>query len=505
MGRASTSVVVLGLVLSASGVSWWDRVTGGTAAGTAAGFVGGDPGQPPPLGPGLPQLRHNPGDLFFTTAAGDEVYLRGSHTWPSVQDYQASGPFDFEAFLFLQQSIGANSTRLWAWDAAHSDGAGGPLSPMPFVQVSPGVYDVMQINPAYIARLVERVDAAGEAGLYVSVMIGQGWTVHQDAAWADHPFNAGNNVNGIASNPAEVQSLSNPKIVAAYELLARAVVEAVAGRSHVLFEVGNEFDNNPAAWAFQNHLANYIKSIDPHDRPVGITAANWWSGDQADIPVELAAGPADWVSPDGYGHAGGFQSNNPVAATGDKVSMADTDHIWGIGGDEGFVWSAFTRGYNVWNMDSLSNTGIAGIHPGIGPGLPTEAAVREGIRQTGLAADMVNLNDVRVLSARSSEGFLLGNLSTGNLIGYDPNGGSVTLDLTGVSGNLDVFWFDLDTGVMTQGTAVAGGAGRTLTAPSPGPQGFVLVADGSTPPPPPLPRPPRPTAGATRQGLAQPR
>jgi hypothetical protein len=37
MGRASTSVVVLGLVLSASGVSWWDRVTGGTAAGTAAG------------------------------------------------------------------------------------------------------------------------------------------------------------------------------------------------------------------------------------------------------------------------------------------------------------------------------------------------------------------------------------------------------------------------------------------------------------------------------------
>ena len=58
------------------------------------------------------------------------------------------------------------------------------------------------------------VDAAGEAGLYVSVMIGQGWTVHQDAAWADHPFNAGNNVNGIASNPAEVQSLSNPKIVA---------------------------------------------------------------------------------------------------------------------------------------------------------------------------------------------------------------------------------------------------------------------------------------------------
>ena len=85
MGRASVGAALLALLLSACGVSWWDRVTGGAAA-AAAGFVGGDPGQPPPPGPGLPQLHHNPGDLFLTMAAGDEVFLRGIHTWPSVVD-----------------------------------------------------------------------------------------------------------------------------------------------------------------------------------------------------------------------------------------------------------------------------------------------------------------------------------------------------------------------------------------------------------------------------------
>jgi len=47
---------------------------------------------------------------------------------------------------------------------------------------------------------------------------------------------------------------------------------------------------------------------------------------------------------------------------------------------------------------------------------------------------------------------------------FIPGGGSVTLDLTAVTGTLSVEWFNPSTGVATSGGTVSGGE-RTLTAP----------------------------------------
>lgn len=64
--------------------------------------------------PGTPSLlRHRAGDLFFTNAEGEEVYLAGSHTWTSVQDVDGRA-FEWDELLALQKSIGADVTRLWA-------------------------------------------------------------------------------------------------------------------------------------------------------------------------------------------------------------------------------------------------------------------------------------------------------------------------------------------------------------------------------------------------------
>ena len=42
---------------------------------------------------------------------------------------------------------------------------------------------------------------------------------------------------------------------------------------------------------------------------------------------------------------------DPGAADGSKVSILDTDHIWGVGGTNTWVWRAFTRGHNPIYMD----------------------------------------------------------------------------------------------------------------------------------------------------------
>ena len=61
----------------------------------------------------------------------------------------------------------------------------------------------------------------------------------------------------------------------------------------------------------------------------------------------MLASPADWVSP---GRADGF-AEDPPAWNEQKVSLLDTDPIWGVGGNTAWVWKSFRRGHNPLFMD----------------------------------------------------------------------------------------------------------------------------------------------------------
>ncbi len=431
--------------------------------------------------PGTPSLlRHRAGDLFFTNAEGEEVYLAGSHTWTSVQDVDGRA-FEWDEFLALQKSIGANITRLWSTDVANDHGV---KTPYTFVERGDGRFDLSQVNQDYLDRLVERVADLEAEGMYASIMLFNGWGWHQDDSWWHSPYSGGNNVNGIDAGPDEIMSLSNWRLVQFQENYVRAVVEAVKSFDNVLFEVGNEISNNDDAWAWQRHMLGVIRDADDGGRrPVGVTAAAWWTGPQWKIPGELADSGADWTSPDGVGGACGFADGAPPAADGGQVSIVDTDHIWGIGGSTGFVWEAFTRGHNVWSMDSLEHTGIAGTswtYPGYAE---TEATVREGIAQTREAAELLDLRDVREAGWLSSTGFAIANAGSGNYAVYDPDGGSLRLDLSGSGGTLRVRWVELATGEVVDGGAVAGGGPRAFDAPFDGAAALVLTPGARTEPP----------------------
>ena len=66
-----------------------------------------------------------------------------------------------------------------------------------------------------------------------------------------------------------------------------------------------------------------------------------------DVVGHLLKSPADWISPN---PDGGYR-DDPPATDGRKVILSDTDHLWGIGGSQAWVWKSFTRGYNVLFMD----------------------------------------------------------------------------------------------------------------------------------------------------------
>ncbi|MEZ6076647.1 MAG: DUF6298 domain-containing protein [Pirellulaceae bacterium] len=64
-------------------------------------------------------------------------------------------------------------------------------------------FDLEEFDPEYFERLRARVKAAGERGIYVSVMLFEGWgLMHGNKspagwAWRSHPFHPSNNVNGV--------------------------------------------------------------------------------------------------------------------------------------------------------------------------------------------------------------------------------------------------------------------------------------------------------------------
>lgn len=312
------------------------------------------------------------GSGYFVDSAGRTVYLTGSHTWATVQDNGHGYPppaFDFEQYLDFVSAHGHNFLRLWTWESPRwsvqsLDGEYW-FFPMPFRRVGPEraqdghvQFDLTQFDPLYFQRLSERVRAARDRGIYVSVMLFNGWSATATKprkigrnTWRSHPFARGNNVNGIDADlngdesGEELHELGDPSVLALQELYTRRVVEAVNDFDNVLFEISNESHAESLAW--QIHMALFIKTIERDlgtQHPVGITVPYPGGSDAA-----LLAAPVDWISPT-------RPEGLPLEQL-DQVVIADTDHIFGIGGDWRWAWKNFFRGYNPVFMDGYDGWG----------------------------------------------------------------------------------------------------------------------------------------------------
>jgi hypothetical protein len=262
-----------------------------------------------------------------------------------------------------------------------------------------------------------------------------------------------NNINGDLNGDGkglEVHTLENRGITALQEAYVRKVVDTVNDLNNVLYEISNE--NHPPSTDWQYHIIDFIHRYEktkPKQHPVGMTFQ--YHGGQNST---LFDSPADWVSPN---PEGGYR-DDPPAADGRKVVLNDTDHLWGIGGNQAWVWKSFLRGYTPLFMDPYKGRVLGSELD------PTFDPVRRSMGYTLRFANRMNLAEMAPDDFLASSKYCLANPGAEYLV-YLPSGGTVTVDLSAAKGALSVEWFDPSNDVTTTGEKVAGGGQREFISP----------------------------------------
>lgn len=423
---------------------------------------------------------------YFTDGSGKAIMLAGAHTWYIMQDGSSSDSlqvFDYDTYLNIVEANNQNFFRTFVWEQARwSAGITGDWYISPNIYARPGPelaldgkpkFDLTQFNQLYFDRLRTRVIKAGKHGIYVSLQLFEGFSLNKDKAsgnpWMGNPFNASNNINGINGNPSgddtgfEVQRLFIPAVISLQEAYVRKVIDTVNDLDNVLFEICNESQGGAAEVAWQNHFIEYIHNYEAtkhKQHPVGFTVP-YPDGRNAD----LFASHADWISPNdapGYPY-----KSNPPASDGAKVVISDTDHLWGVGGDRIWVWKSFIRGLNVLFMDPYDCKADNWASINCNPDNPAWVSVRQNLGYALSYSRRMNLVDMWPHGELVSSGYALANpVARGaEYLVFLPSGGSVTIDLTAASGNLNIEWFNPRNGYTINGGITMGGTNHTLTAP----------------------------------------
>ena len=463
------------------------------------------------MGPSTGLLRVHPENgRYFTDGSGRAIYLTGSHTWGNMQDQLSPDPavqFDYPAYLDWMEGYGFNFMRGWAWEQAAWDNHTPEkllVRPLPYQRTGPGTaldggprFDLAQFNQEYFDRIRSRVVEAGKRGIYVSIMLFQGFSIDDRNAaysanpWRGHPFHAQNNINGIDGDPQgtgggrAVHTLAIPAITAIQETYVRRVVDAVNDLDNVLYEIGNEHYADSIAW--QYHMIDLIHACETQkskqhwkQHPVGMTGG----GPQPTIAnAALFASPADWISP--RHEEGQPYRDDPPAADGLKVILSDTDHLWGLGATQGWVWKSFTRGLNPILMDPYEKLYGLDAFPQWGAihrrDHPLWEPIRRNLAHTLRYAKRMHLAAMAPRGDLASSGYCLahpGPHSSGpqEYLVYLPDGGKATVDLSAASGKLAAEWFSPTTGETVPDAPARGGATWHVAAPFGGDAVLYLVS-----------------------------
>ena len=404
---------------------------------------------------------HPENPRYFANGSGRAVFLTGSHTWANFQERGVEGEtadFDYERYLDFMQELGHNFMRMWTWEHAQwmqfvpSDTLI-RYEPMAYMRTGPGLaldgkpkFDLARFNQDYFDRLRKRVEAAGRRGIYVSVMLFQGFSVEQKGtkgvdpkkgnAWDGHPYNSNNNINGIDGDlngdgeGDETHTLENPQITRLQEAYIRKVIDTLNDLDNVLWEISNESHAGSVEWHY--HIIRFIKEYEagkPRQHPVGMTSS----------PISnppLFASPADWISPNGKSYL-----DDPPDTRGSKVIIVDNDHINPWNSEPEWIWKNFMRGNQFILMDGYMDFRVGS------PGKP-EPKHEPARKAMGLArrlSEQVNLASLVPDGDLASTRYCLADPGREYLV-YQPEAGGKEFTLTLKRGTYSAKWIDLSNG-----------------------------------------------------------
>lgn len=451
--------------------------------------------RPPPAGP----LRRDAATRrYFVDARGRAVYLTGSHTWLNFQDHGPALPvpaFDYDGYLDFLQQHGHNFFRLWRSEQANwlSQKQGDFWAePMPYRRTGPGAaldgrprFDLREFDPAYFTRLRTRVEQAAGRGIFVSVMLFNGWCVEakgeaRENPWRGHPFHRANNVNGIDGDPdgdergIETHRLGSAPVLALQEAYVRRVVETLNDLDNVLYEVSNESSAGSMPW--QVHWTEFIRRVEstlPRRHPVGITVER--PGESNDA---VFGSGADWVSPFRTHH----RPLEPQAWHGEQVVLNDTDHLCGVCGSPAWVWRTLTRGQNPILMDPYDrqSSRLADAEHRLGE--EDWGLIRRSMGWARVIAEWIDIGAAQPWGGVVSSGHGLAAVTATRqaYVAYTNGDAGIRWFAGWPRGHFSVRWLDAATGRLVRGEPVD--AAGSLELKSPVGDEAVLLLESISPP-----------------------
>lgn len=432
-------------------------------------------------------LRRNPANgRYFMDGTGKTIYLAGSHTWANLPDRGQLNPpgvaFDYAAYMKWMVDHNFNFMRLWAAELPNA-GPGpdywegnfvGP--PYRWRRTGPGnasdggpKFDLTQLDQSYFDRMRERTMVAGQNGIYVSVMLFNGFEWQFDTNPNDgDPFVVTNNINHIDC-PGTCPSNTSVMPDAVWDIetaYIRKVVDTVNDLDNVLYEVSNE-SGSPFSDNWQFRVIEYVKHYEagkPKQHPIGMTF-QWVGGSD----LTLYNSPADWIS----------AGSRVPPSDGKKVIINDTDHAYGWGdiehdgpqGQRQWVWENFAAGNNVAFMDPYLTKWKNRNHPegstvdpeiGVKPDKYWDV-IRDAMGSAETYANRMNLAAMTPQGALSSTNFCLANRGAEYLV-YQPASGAFTVNMP--AGTYRFEWFNPATNrIADTGSVTVSGEEHPFTPP----------------------------------------
>lgn len=481
------------------------KIAGGAAMAACPPFPAADqlmpageqvPGNGPKPAPATGPLRVHPANpRYFADGSGKAIFLTGSHTWANFQDIGLAPlqPFDWPAYLDMMVKHNHNFMRFWHWmQAAYAPWTDEKMlvDPLPYLRTGPGTakdgllkFDLDKFNPAYFERMRTRLIEARDQGIYAAVQLFQSFSEKKKGSpcdpWVAHPYNGANNINGFdgekpGTGTVDIDRADVREVQAKYLL---RIINTIHDLDNVLYEVINEGGNKDWDWWVVNFMHEQeAKKGKVH--PVGLTGYN------AETVEEMRSSPAEWISIGA--DAGQFWKTDPPAWDGKKVSVADTDHLWGHGGTPSWAWKCFVRGHNTLLMDAWDpSPGRACGHANwlARPGYPTRnlnrrdhwtwEPVRKAIGNTRTLAKRMNLAVMVPHDDLASTRFCLASPGKEYVV-YLPEGDEVVVDLSSAPGVFVAEWMHPIEGNITPGGTVKGGGKPRFAVPFPGPASLFL-------------------------------
>lgn len=431
---------------------------------------------------------------YFVDPSGKPVYLTGSHTWNTFQDWGTNGtvePVDFTAFVAFLVARHHNFTLLWTTELPVFHGLPTTeksppeftVEPHPWQRTGPGLatdgkprFDLKRFNQSYFDRLRQRVQELNAAGIYAGVYFFTGeWLNLFRFPQDGYPLSGSNNINGVddgGGTGAVTMTAPNP-VTAIQDAYVGKVIDTLNDLPNVLWIVSEEAPANSIWW--NSHLIALTRSCEatkPCKHPVGFATTM----DLSDST--LLNSDADWIAP--------ASRISPTASHGlghpaDKININDSDHsYWEMWNDppqtnRSYFWINFTNGNQTLFMDpyvlsyprqsrNLPPSPINGISPG--PDRRWDN-VRDTMGFIRMYADRMNLAAMTSHNELASTGHALATLEPGKIeiLVYAPLGGAQDVDLSSAPGRLAVEWLNPATGARAAGPEIEGGATRTLVPP----------------------------------------